>query len=91
MSEQRFLLDPELTRPELGRARERFVSRLGYGEHSVTVVLRPGFVTEDFIDLTRRENRTAAEEHRLTAMKSDMAARVMAAAAGDVYQVVSAA
>jgi hypothetical protein len=77
-------------RPEHGRARERFVFRLGYGEHSVTLTLREGFVTEEFIELTRRENRTAAEENRLTVMKADMAARVMAAAASEVYEVTPA-
>lgn len=91
VSEQRLILDPELTRPELGRARERFVFRLLYGEHSVTVTLRPGFVTNEFIELTRRHHRTAPEERRLDAMKAEMAARVMAAPASDVYEVDSTA
>ncbi len=87
VSEERFTVDPSLSRPEHGRARERFVFRLRYGPSSVTLTLRHGFVTEEFIDLTRRENRTAAQEDRLTAMKAQMAARVMAAAAMDVYEV----
>ena len=87
VSEDRFILDARLARPEHGRARERFVFRLRSGAHVVTVALRPGFVTDDFIDLTRRENRTASEERRLTAMKSEMAARVMAASASDVYEI----
>jgi len=90
VSEQRFSLNPALARPQHGRARERFVFCLRYGERSVTVALREGFVTEEFIDLTRRENRTAVQERRLTAMKSGMAARVMAAPANDVYQLVPA-
>ncbi len=56
----------------------------------MTVALRPGFVSDAFIELTRRQDRGAAEEHRLTAMKADMAARVMAASASDVYAVESA-
>jgi hypothetical protein len=87
VTEQRFILDPELTRPEYGRARERFVFRLRSGEHLVTVALRPGFVTDEFIELTRRDDRTASDEHRLTGMKAEMAARVMAAPASDVYEV----
>jgi hypothetical protein len=86
VSEERFILDPGLARPEHGRARERFVFRLRSGAHVVTVALRPGFVTDEFIDLTRREARTAPEECRLTAMKAEMAARVMAAPASDVYE-----
>jgi hypothetical protein len=87
VTENRFSVEPALTRPEHGRARERFIFRLGYGDRSVTLALRPGFVTEEFIELTRREIRTAAEERSLTAMKADMAKRLMAAAASDVYDV----
>lgn len=90
VSEERFLVKPSLIRPEFGRARERFVFCVRYGEHSVTLTLRPGYVTEEFIDLTRRENPTAEEEQQLSAMKAEMAARVMAAAPGDVYEVASA-
>jgi hypothetical protein len=86
VSDERLILDPALARPDHGRARERFVFRLRYGERSVTVMLRPGFVTEEFLDLTRQPIRTADEERRLTAMKGEMATRVMAAAAGDVYE-----
>ena len=87
VSENRFSLDPGLARPGYGRARERFVFRLRSSAQVVTVALRPGFVTNEFIDLTRRENRTAPEERRLTAMKAEMAARVMAAPASDVYEI----
>ncbi len=87
VSEGRFTVDPTLTRPKKGRARERFVFRLRYRECSVTVALREGFVTEGFIDLARQENPTIHEQKRLAAMKADMAASVMSAAAADVYEV----
>ncbi len=89
VSEERFVVNPALARSGYGRARERFVFRLGYGDRSVTLTLRQGFVTEEFIDLTRREERSADQEQRLTRMKADMAARVMAAAPEDVYEVSS--
>jgi hypothetical protein len=91
VTERRFILDPSLTRPAYGRARERFVFRVRYRERAVILTLREGFVTEQFIDLTRRDSRTTDEEHRLAAMKADMAALVMAAGAVDVYDVASAA
>jgi hypothetical protein len=87
VSQERLILDAALARPDNGRARERFVFRLRYGERSVTVVLRPGFVTDEFIDLTRQANRTALEESRLATMKAEMAERVMAVPAADVYAV----
>lgn len=85
VSDERYVVDPSLRRPEHGRARERFVFRLRYAGRAVLLTLRPGFVTDEFIDLTRRESRTAAEARRLTSMKAAMAAHVMSAAAADVY------
>jgi len=87
VSDHRFILVPSLARPELGRARERFVFRLRYGDQAITLTLRHGFVTDEFIDLTRREGRTAQEEDRLAVMKDEMAARVMSAVAAQVYDV----
>jgi len=87
VTEQRLILDPELARPDLGLARERFVFRLLYRERAVTAVLRPGFVTDDFIEIARRSERTPQEERRLDAMKAEMAARVIGAPASDVYDV----
>jgi len=87
VTENRFIFDPSLTRPEYGRARERFVFRLRSGEHAVTLTLRQGFVTDEFIDLTRRERRSADQERRLAAIKREMAERVMSVAAADVYEV----
>ncbi|MEO6857950.1 MAG: hypothetical protein ABI323_05105 [Solirubrobacteraceae bacterium] len=86
VTDERFTVDPSLARPELGRARERFVFRLRYRDRSATLTLREGFVSDEFIGLTRRENRSADEEHQLTAMKADMAARVMSATPSAAYE-----
>ena len=85
VSGERYRVDPALARPELGRARERFVFRLTYRGRVATLVLRDGFVTEAFIDLARFEGRSDAQERELDAMKLDLAARVMAAPADAVY------
>ena len=82
---ERFRLDPSLARPERGRALERFVFRIGYRGRRVTLTLRDGFVSDEFIDLARAEQRTAEQERRLDALKLDMAERVMARPAADVY------
>ncbi len=89
VTDGRLILDPSLSDSAQGRARERFVFRLRYRGREVTLTLREGFVSEEFIDLTRREDRTAQDEQRLTAMKAEMAARVMAATAADVYDVAT--
>lgn len=81
----RFHLDAALARPERGRALERFVFRLGYHDRRTTLLLREGFVTDEFIDLARTEGRDAGQERRLDALKLALAERVMARPASDVY------
>jgi hypothetical protein len=87
VTEGRYRVDPALGRPERGRALERFVFWLGCGDRAVRLTLREGYVTDEFIDLARSEERTAEEERRLDELKLEMADRVMAAAAADVYDV----
>ena len=83
----RFRVDAALARPERGRALERFVFRLGYRDRRATLVLRDGFVTDEFIDLARTEDRSADQERRLDALKLELAERVMARPAGEVFDV----
>jgi hypothetical protein len=84
---ERYLLDPTLGLPARGRALERFVFRLTYRERQVTLLIREGFVSDEFIDLARKDGRSPDEEDRLDALKADMAERVMGSAASDVYDV----
>ena len=87
---ERFTVDPALARPERGRVLERFVFEVSFGERSVTLLLREGFVTEEFIDLARKDGRSEDEEAHLDVLKAEMAARVMGAAASDVYDLADA-
>ena len=86
----RFRVVPALARPERGRALERFVFRLSHRDRHATLVLREGFVTDEFIELARTENRTAGQERRLDALKLEMADHVMARPAGEVYDAAPA-
>jgi hypothetical protein len=83
----RYVVDPALARPERGRTLERFVFRLRYRDRTVTLLLREGFVTGEFIDLARTGDRTAEQERRLDVLKRDLADRVMAVTAAEVYEV----
>jgi hypothetical protein len=85
VTEGRYTVDPSLARPERGLALERFVFRLGHRDREVTLILREGYVTEEFIELTRREDRTPADERLLARWKLEMAERVMAAPAAEVF------
>lgn len=84
---ERYVVDLTLGRPSLGAERERFVFVLAQRGATVTLALRDGFVTSEFIDLARRPDRTEEDEERLDILKREMASRVMAAPAVDVYDV----
>jgi hypothetical protein len=81
----RFRVDPALARPERGRALAAFVFRVAYRDRSATLIVREGFVADEFIDLARIEHRDADQERRLDALKREMADRVLAHAASEVY------
>lgn len=81
----RYVVDPALARPQRGTTLERYVFRLSYRERSVTLAVREGFVTDEFITLAGKEGRTANEDTHLAVLKQEMADRVLAKAAIDVY------
>ncbi len=85
VTQDRFSVDPALERPERGRTHERFVFELRLGDRVVTLLLRDGFVSEEFIDLARMPDRTDEQEARLTLLKRRMAELVMGTDARDVY------
>jgi hypothetical protein len=84
VSGERYVIDRGLDRPERGSALERFVFRVDYRGRSVTLAIRDGFVTDEFIGLARKE-RSPAEEALLDRLKLEMAERVMSSPAVDVY------
>jgi hypothetical protein len=86
-TEGRYRVDPALARPERGRALEQFVFRLSYGERLVTLELRPGLVSDEFIDLVRTDERSEDQERRLHLLKLEMADRLTALPATEVYDV----
>ena len=85
VTEGRYTVDRSLVRADRGRLLEDFVFEVTVGDRAATLLLRDGFVTDEFIDLARTESRTAAQEHRLDELKAALAQRVMAAPAADVY------
>ena len=86
VTDGRYIVEPALARPDLGRLRESFVFEVSIGERSVTLIMRDGFVTEEFINLAQKD-RTDEEESRLDELKAQLAQRVIAADAADVYDV----
>ena len=87
VTDGRYTVDQSLVRSDLGRLREDFVFVVEVGGRTATLLLRDGFVSEEFIDLARAENRTDEQEQRLDELKAQLAQRVMAAPSADVYDV----
>lgn len=85
VTDNRYVIDPRLERPERGRTLERYVFRFHYRGRTVTVVLHEGYVDDEFIGLARKEDRTPADEERLTLLKQEMTDRLLARPAPEVY------
>lgn len=86
VTDGRYTVDRTLLRPDRGRLLEDFVFELSLDGATVTLLLRDGFVTDEFIDLARTDHRTAAQELRLDALKADLAQRVLAARTDEVFE-----
>lgn len=87
VTEGRYTVDRSLLRADRGRLLEDFVFEVSIGDRTTTLLLRDGFVTDEFIDLARTENRTAEQEARLDELKAELAQRVIATPATDVFDI----
>lgn len=86
VTDSRYSVDLALARPVLG-LRQSFVFEVGIGDRTTTLLLREGFVTNEFIDLASKSDRSDDEEARLDELKAQLAQRVLAAPADEVYDV----
>src|SRR5262245_28414627 len=86
-SDGRYVVDRSLLRADRGRLLEDFVFVLEIDGRTATLLLRDGFVTDEFIDLSRAENRSDAQERRLDELKVQLAQRVVTTASKDVFDV----
>jgi len=87
VTEDRYVVRPDLERPELGHVRARYVFRWSYRNRTVTLQIRDGFVTDEFITLSRAPGRSAAQEAHLAVLKQEMADRLLAVPPDEVYDV----
>jgi hypothetical protein len=85
VTDGRYTVDRSLVRADLGRPREDFVFAVDVGGRTVTLLLRDGFVTEEFIDLARTHNRTDEQEQRLDELKAQLAQQLMSSDAKALF------
>jgi len=88
VSDGRYIVDRTLVRADRGRLLEDFVFVVEVGGRTATLLLRDGFVTDEFIDLARAENRSDKQEQRLDELKAQLAQRVLSTASVDVFDAV---
>jgi hypothetical protein len=85
----RYTVDPSLETLERGPTMANFVFHLSYRGNAVHLQLRPGHVSEEFIDLARADELSAAQTERLHQLKLEMSQRLRGLAAAEVYEVVA--
>ena len=87
VTEGRYTVDPQLAEPERGAVLARYVWEFTYRGRTVRLHLRDdGLVTEEFIELGARTDRSAADEARLEVLKAEMARRLLSRPVGRVYE-----
>jgi hypothetical protein len=85
VTDGRYAVDLALARPNRGRLLQSFVFQISIAGRAATLLLRPGFVTAEFIDLASKSDRNQAEEACLDQLKAELAQRLLAAPAEEVY------
>ncbi|MDQ1370068.1 MAG: hypothetical protein QOF20_2421 [Acidimicrobiaceae bacterium] len=78
LTDGRYLVTDALERPERGMALEQFVFRFLYRTRECTLLVRAGVVTDDFVNMARKSDRTTDEERQFTAMKQGLADLLLA-------------
>jgi hypothetical protein len=86
VTDGRYIIEPTLARPDRGRLLQRFVFQVSIKSRAATLLMRPGFITAEFFELAGRAERDHAEEAHLDELKGQLAHRILAASAEDVYQ-----
>lgn len=87
LTEGRYVVDAGLERPERGTTLEQFVFRPRYDGRTLTLLVREGQVTDEFVTLARKPDRTDDDERHFTDLKQRMADVLMASAPHDIFEV----
>jgi hypothetical protein len=89
VTDGRFIIEPALARPDRGRLLQGFVFQVSVNGRTATLMMRPGFVTAEFFELARKTERDQAEETQLDQLKAELAHRMLATPAEDVYELAN--
>ena len=87
LTDGRYVVDAALERPERGETLARYVFELSYRGTVVRLQIRDGHVRDEFIALGRKPDRTAEEDAHLVYLKQEMAERLLALPATEIYDI----
>ncbi|MET3924817.1 hypothetical protein [Devosia sp. 2618] len=87
-TEGRYIIDDSLLALERGEFLKGYVFVLGYRGKTLKLTIREGIVREEFILLSRKPDKTAAENKHLVGLKQEMADRLLVLPAVEAYDVV---
>lgn len=88
VTDGRYTIDSNLVRPDRGRIMQGFVFQTTVNGRAATLLMRPGFITEEFFNLAGKPERDQADEAHLDELNIHMARQILAASAEDVYELV---
>lgn len=87
LTDGRYTVDPGLERPERGHTLQTFAFRLGYRDRHVSLLVQEGVISDEFVRLAQTPDLPPEEWQRFTAMKKELADRLMESGASDVLLV----
>jgi len=87
LTDGRYHVDPALERPERGHTLETFAFRVGHRGAWVSLLLREGIVSDEFVRLAQAARLTPEEQARFPVMKQALADHLMGSAASAVLDV----
>ena len=83
VTDGRYTVDAALRRPDRGRLLQSFVFQVSLAGRTATLLLRPGFITAEYIELSSRDERTQSDEAHFDQVKALLAQRALATPAED--------
>lgn len=86
VTDGRYGIDPRLVRPDRGRVLQGCVFQATVNGRTATLLMRPGFMTDEFVALTAKPERDQADESHLDELNSRLARQLLAASPEDVYE-----
>jgi hypothetical protein len=87
VTDGRYTIDAALVRADRGPMLRGFVFQVTVRGRTATLMMRPGFISGEFFELTGKPDRDQADEAHLDGLNIQLARQILAAPAEDVYEV----